>query len=75
MGAAEDFRALLAPGAIRAVFQPIVRLSDLETIGYEGLARFPTPPGFVPLPLPQPPIALTRVTGITVRSSWRTGSP
>ena len=50
MGAAEDFRALLAPGAIRAVFQPIVRLSDRETIGYEGLARFPVPPGFVPLP-------------------------
>ena len=47
MGAADDFRALLAPGAIRAVFQPIVRLSDLETIGYEGLARFPTPPGLV----------------------------
>lgn len=50
MGAAEDFRALLEPGAIRAVFQPIVRLSDLETIGYEGLARFPTPPGLVALP-------------------------
>src|SRR5690349_9118 len=50
MGAAEDFRALLAPGAIRAVFQPIVRLSDLATIGYEGLARFPTPPGLAPLP-------------------------
>ena len=50
MGAADDFQALLAPGAIRAVFQPIVRLGDLETIGYEGLARFPTPEGFVPLP-------------------------
>src|ERR1700761_8072006 len=47
---AEDFRALLKPGAIRAVFQPIVRLSDLGTIGYEGLARFPTPPGLVALP-------------------------
>ena len=44
MGAADDFRVLLEPGAIRAVFQPIVRLSDLGTIGYEGLARFPTPP-------------------------------
>src|SRR6201991_3308409 len=47
---AEDFRALLEPGAIRAVFQPIVRLSDLGTIGYEGLARFPSPPGLVALP-------------------------
>src|SRR4051794_38993237 len=50
MGAADDFKTLLAPGAIRAVFQPIVRLSDEVTIGYEGLARFPTPPGFVALP-------------------------
>src|ERR671918_2773203 len=50
MGAADDFRALLEPGAIRAVFQPIVRLSDLGTIGYEGLARFPTPSGLVALP-------------------------
>ncbi|HEX5621294.1 MAG TPA: EAL domain-containing protein [Solirubrobacteraceae bacterium] len=45
-----DFRELLAPGAIRAVFQPIIRLSDLQPIGYEGLARFPTPPGLVALP-------------------------
>src|SRR5213078_2650716 len=50
MDRADDFRALLAPGAIRAVFQPIVRLTDLVPIGYEGLARFPTPPGLVPLP-------------------------
>jgi EAL domain-containing protein (putative c-di-GMP-specific phosphodiesterase class I)/GGDEF domain-containing protein/putative methionine-R-sulfoxide reductase with GAF domain len=48
--AADDFRALLAPGAIRAVFQPIVRLADLGVIGYEGLSRFPTPPGLVALP-------------------------
>ena len=47
---AADFRGLLEPGAIRAVFQPIVRLSDLQPIGYEGLARFPTPPGLVALP-------------------------
>src|SRR3954469_17786269 len=47
---ADDFRGLLQPGAIRAVFQPIVRLSDLQPIGYEGLARFPTPPGLVALP-------------------------
>src|SRR5262245_9658935 len=50
MDRAADFRALLAPGAIRAVFQPIVRLADLSTIGYEGLARFPTPPGLIALP-------------------------
>src|SRR5215208_4043285 len=49
--AVDDFRELLAPGAIRAVFQPIVRLADLQPIGYEGLARFhPTPPGLVALP-------------------------
>ena len=47
---AADFRGLLEPGAIRAVFQPIVRLSDLQPIGYEGLARFPSPPGLVALP-------------------------
>jgi diguanylate cyclase (GGDEF)-like protein len=47
---AADFRGLLEPGAIRAVFQPIVRLGDLQPIGYEGLARFPTPPGLVALP-------------------------
>jgi diguanylate cyclase (GGDEF)-like protein len=47
---AADFRGLLEPGAIRAVFQPIVRLSDLEPIGYEGLARFPSPPGLIALP-------------------------
>jgi diguanylate cyclase (GGDEF)-like protein len=46
----DDFRALLEPGAIRAVFQPIVRLGDLQPIGYEGLARFPTPPGMIALP-------------------------
>ncbi len=47
---ADDFRELLEPGAIRAVFQPIVRINDLGVIGYEGLARFPTPPGLVALP-------------------------
>jgi diguanylate cyclase (GGDEF)-like protein len=48
--AVDEFRQLLEPGAIRAVFQPIVRLSDLEPVGYEGLARFPTPPGLIALP-------------------------
>jgi EAL domain-containing protein (putative c-di-GMP-specific phosphodiesterase class I) len=39
----EEFRLLLRPGAIRAVFQPIVRLTDRQPIGYEGLARFRRP--------------------------------
>jgi diguanylate cyclase (GGDEF)-like protein len=30
---------LLAPGALRAVVQPVVRLADGEVIGYEALAR------------------------------------
>ena len=57
-----DFRGLLEPGAIRAVFQPIVRLSDLQPIGYEGLARFPTPPGLVALP-PDVTLAAAARTG------------
>jgi len=56
---AADFRELLTPGAIRAVFQPIVRLSDLQPIGYEGLARFPTPPGLVAPPPPTPACGTT----------------
>jgi EAL domain-containing protein (putative c-di-GMP-specific phosphodiesterase class I)/GGDEF domain-containing protein len=64
MGAADDFRVLLEPGAIRAVFQPIVRLSDLGTIGYEGLARFPTPAGLVPLP---PDVILAAAAQVGVR--------
>ena len=52
------------PGAIRAVFQPIVRLSDLEPVGYEGLARFPTPPGLVALP---PDVTLAAAGRIGVR--------
>ena len=39
--AGRRYGALLEPGAIRAVFQPIVRLTDLAPIGYEGLSRFP----------------------------------
>ncbi len=62
--AADDFRQLLAPGAIRAVFQPIVRLSDLQPIGYEGLARFPTPPGLVSLP---PDVTLAAAGRLGVR--------
>src|SRR5829696_2142366 len=64
MGRADDFKALLEPGVIRAVFQPIVRLSDLDTIGYEGLARFPTPPGLVALP---PDVMLAAAAGAGLR--------
>ncbi len=64
MGRADDFRTLLEPGAIRAVFQPIVRLSDLGTIGYEGLARFPTPPGLIALP---PDVTLAAAAGVGLR--------
>jgi diguanylate cyclase (GGDEF)-like protein len=46
------------------VFQPIVRLSDLVTIGYEGLARFPTPPGLVALP---PDVTLAAAAGAGLR--------
>src|SRR5215207_2325890 len=67
MGAADDFRVLLEPGAIRAVFQPIVRLSDLTTIGYEGLARFPTPPGLIALP---PDVTLAAAGGVGLRDDF-----
>src|SRR5689334_6737340 len=59
---AEGFRELLEPGAIRTLFQPIVRLSDLGVIGYEGLSRFPTPPGLVALP-PDVTLAAAERTG------------
>ena len=62
--AVDDFRELLEPGAIRAVFQPIVRLGDLQPIGYEGLARFPTPPGLVALP---PDVTLAAAGRLGVR--------
>ncbi|HVL95734.1 MAG TPA: EAL domain-containing protein [Solirubrobacteraceae bacterium] len=41
---------LLEPGAIHPVYQPIVRLADLEPIGYEGLARFPYADGLADMP-------------------------
>ena len=47
---AAHFKRLLEPGAIRPVYQPIIRLSDLEPIGYEGLARFPYVEGLSHLP-------------------------
>jgi diguanylate cyclase (GGDEF)-like protein len=62
--AVAEFRELLEPGAIRAVYQPIVRLGDLQPIGYEGLARFPTPPGLVALP---PDVTLAAAARFGVR--------
>ena len=47
---AAHIQRLLEPGAIKPVYQPIVRLSDLEPIGYEGLARFPYASGLADLP-------------------------
>ena len=69
----EEFRLLLRPGAIRAVFQPIVRLTDRQPIGYEGLARFPTPRGLDALP---PDVTLAAAGRLGVREElevacWR----
>jgi len=47
---AAHIQQLLEPGAIEPVYQPIVRLSDLEVIGYEGLARFPYADGLSHMP-------------------------
>jgi diguanylate cyclase (GGDEF)-like protein len=47
---AGHIQRLLEPGAIRPVYQPIVRLGDLEPVGYEGLARFPYADGLSHLP-------------------------
>ncbi len=41
MNAQGDLRALLAPGDLRVVFQPIVDLDASAVIGYEALARGP----------------------------------
>lgn len=38
----EEICALLVPGVIQPVFQPVVRLSDGHVIGYEALARMPS---------------------------------
>ena len=37
---AEEIAAVLQPGAIRAVYQPIFGLATLDVVGYEALARF-----------------------------------
>jgi diguanylate cyclase (GGDEF)-like protein len=50
MRKAAHFKRLLEPGAIQPVYQPIVRLHDLQPVGYEGLARFPYVEGLSHLP-------------------------
>ncbi len=55
---------LLEPGAIEPVYQPIVRLSDLEPIGYEGLARFPYAEGLNSMP---PDVTLAAAAEIGLR--------
>jgi PAS domain S-box-containing protein len=39
-GNAQALRDMIAAGAVRTVFQPIVRLSTREVVGYEALTRF-----------------------------------
>src|SRR5919206_2105787 len=55
---------LLEPGAIQPVYQPIVRLTDLEPIGYEGLARFPYADGLANMP---PDVTLAAAGDIGLR--------
>lgn len=45
---AMDIDALLEPGAIRAVYQPIFELVTGRVVGYEGLARFEREPPWGP---------------------------
>lgn len=40
---ADLVRSLLYPGAVTAIFQPIVRIRDDEVVGYEALARTTAP--------------------------------
>lgn len=47
---AAHIQRLLEPGSIQPVYQPIVRLTDLQAVGYEGLARFPYADGMSHLP-------------------------
>jgi diguanylate cyclase (GGDEF)-like protein len=60
---AAELTRLLEPGAIRAVYQPIVRLDDWQPVGYEGLARFPSPPGLIALP-PDVTLAAAQPAGL-----------
>jgi len=55
---------LLEPGAIRPVYQPIVRVADLEPIGYEGLARFPVAAGLTDM---GPDVTLAAASAVGLR--------
>lgn len=55
---------LLEPGNIQPVYQPIVRTTDLEAIGYEGLARFPYADGLSNMP---PDVTLAAAAEIGLR--------
>ena len=55
---------LLEPGNIEPVYQPIVRTTDLEPIGYEGLARFPYADGLSNIP---PDVTLAAAAEIGLR--------
>ncbi len=55
---------LLEPGNIQPVYQPIVRTTDLEPIGYEGLARFPYAEGLSNMP---PDVTLAAASEIGLR--------
>jgi diguanylate cyclase (GGDEF)-like protein len=55
---------LLEPGNIQPVYQPIVRTTDLEPIGYEGLARFPYADGLSNMP---PDVTLAAAAEIGLR--------
>ncbi len=59
----DEIRALLEPGAVVPVFQPVVRLSDGHVIGYEALARMPSAATIRP---PQEWFALADAVGLRV---------
>ena len=60
----EHLQRLIEPGSIRPVYQPIVRTTDLEPIGYEGLARFPHADGLSSVP---PDVTLAAADEIGMR--------
>lgn len=63
LSAVEEISALLEPGAVVPVFQPIVRLSDGHVIGYEALARMP---GAASIRPPHDWFALAEIVGLRV---------
>ncbi|HEY2636801.1 MAG TPA: EAL domain-containing protein, partial [Solirubrobacteraceae bacterium] len=66
-------RALLAPGAVAAHFQPIVRLEDSSVLGYEALAR----PQLAPLEAPERFLAAARRARLRSEAElacWRAAS-